>query len=265
MTAIAPAGAARTRRSMGPALAQEIAAAVALAGFAGFASTATADPADYVSTPAVEYGERELEFRYGSASGPGAARTDAGSIALGYGATQWWFTEVYAKLERDGGGSAHFDAFEWENKFQLTDPGEYPVDLGVLVELEVPHDRDEGYELKLGPLLQKDFGLVQVNANAFLKRHYRASEPEVTELLYQWQVKYRWREAFEFGAQGFGDVGKWDDWDAAREQSHIAGPAVFGKLRLGGRQALVWNAGYLFKVSHAAPDHTLRAQVEYEF
>lgn len=226
---------------------------------------AAADPADYVSTPAVEFGEREFEFRYGSASGPGSARTDAGSVALGYGATQWWFTEVYAKVQRDGGGSAHFDAVEWENKFQLTDPGEYPVDLGLLVEIEVPHDRDEGYELKLGPLLQKDFGLVQVNANAFLKRHYRASEPEVTELLYQWQVKYRWREAFEFGAQGFGDVGKWDDWDQASEQSHIAGPAVFGKVRLEGRQALVWNAGYLFKISGSVPDRTLRAQVEIEF
>lgn len=238
-----------------------------LAGLALVAASrlAAADPADYVSTPAVEFGERELEFRYGSASGPGGVRTDAGSIALGYGATPWWFTEAYAKFERNGGESAHVDAIEWENKFQLTEPGEYPVDIGMLLEIEVPHDRDEGYELKLGPLFQKDLGVVQLNANAFLKRHYRAAAPEVTELLYQWQAKYRWREAFEVGLQGFGDVGKWDDWNQAHEQSHIAGPAVFGKVRLGGRQALVWNAGYLFKVSGSAPDHTLRAQVELEF
>lgn len=83
---------------------------------------AAADPADYVSTPAVEFGERELEFRYGSASGPGDSRTDAGSVALGYGATQWWFTEVYVKFERSGGETAHFDAVEWENKFSSPSP-----------------------------------------------------------------------------------------------------------------------------------------------
>lgn len=247
---------ARTQDALALALAFALVAA---------SRVAIADPADYVSTPNVEYGERELELRYGSASGPGSARTDAGSVALGYGATQWWFTEVYVKFERNGGESAHFDAVEWENKFQLTEPGEYPVDVGVLVEIEAPHNRDEGYELKLGPLFQKDLGLVQLNANAFLERHYRAAGPEMTELLYQWQAKYRWREAFEVGVQGFGDVGKWDDWDPSHAQSHIAGPAVSGKIRLGGRQALVWNAGYLFKVSGSAPDHTLRAQIEYEF
>ena len=229
------------------------------------ASPAWADPDDYVSTPAVEYGERELELRYGTATDPGGSRRDAGSIAFGYGATPWWFTEVYAKFQRAGGGSTHYDAVEWENKFQLTEPGEYPVDMGLLVEIEAPHDRAEGYELKLGPLFQKDFGLVQVNANAFLAHHVRSSEPGATDLSYQWQAKYRWREALEFGAQGFGEVGKWDNWDPAHEQKHIAGPALFGKVGVGGRQVINWNAGLLFKLSNAAPDRTFRAQLEVEF
>ncbi|MBU6484934.1 MAG: hypothetical protein KGL70_10920 [Betaproteobacteria bacterium] len=226
---------------------------------------ARADPDDYVSVPAVEYGERELELRLGTATQGGAERSSAGSLAFGYGATQWWFTEVYAKFNRFGGASTHFDAIEWENKFELAEPGEYPVDLGVLVEVERPQDRAGGYELRLGPLLQKGFGPVQANANLFLQRHYRASGPAATELAYQWQLKYRWREAFEFGAQGFGGVGQWDRWDPGHEQRHVLGPAVFGKLRLGGRKALVWNAAYLIKASSAAPDRTLRAQVEYEF
>ena len=44
------------------------------------------------------------------------------------------------------------DAFEWENKFQVTEAGEYPVDLGFIVELERPQDRSEGYEMRVGPL-----------------------------------------------------------------------------------------------------------------
>ncbi|MHB8495736.1 MAG: hypothetical protein ACYC9Z_09095 [Casimicrobiaceae bacterium] len=226
---------------------------------------ARADPDDYVATPAVEYGERELELFAGTATKGGQDRARASSLAFGYGVTQWWFTEVSARVNRFGGASTHFDAVEWENKFELTEPGEYPVDVGVLVEVERPHDRAEGYELRLGPLLQKDFGPVQANANLFLQRRYRAAARGATELAYDWQLKYRWREAFEFGAQGFGGVGQWDRWDPGHAQSHVLGPAVFGKLRLGGRNALVWNAAYLIKASSAAPDRTLRAQVEYEF
>ncbi len=230
-----------------------------------FARLAHADPDDYVATPAVEYGEREIELRFGTASKSGDDRMSAASLAFGYGVTPWWATEIYGKFNRAGDASTRFDAVEWENKFQLTEPGQYFVDLGLLVETEFPHDRAEGYELRIGPLLQKDFGPVQVNTNFLLERHYRATEQEVTELGYQWQVKYRWREDFEFGAQGFGSVGKWDHWDAAHDQQHMLGPAIFGRISLGGRQALRYDAAYLFKASSAAPDRTLRAQLEYEF
>jgi len=82
---------------------------------------------------------------------------------------------------------------------------------------------------------------------------------------YQWQAKYRWRPEFEFGLQGFGDVGKWNDWDAHDVQMHTLGPAIFGKFPLGGAHVFKYNAAVLFKASSAAPDRTLRAQLEYEF
>jgi len=113
--------------------------------------------------------------------------------------------------------------------------------------------------------MQKDFGPVQANLNVLVERHYRASEPEVTELGYQWQLRYRFRPAFDFGAQGFGEVGAWNDWAPVREQEHVAGPAIFGKLGLGGRQVLKYDAAVLFKLSNAAPATTVRAQLEYEF
>ena len=78
-------------------------------------------------------------------------------------------------------------------------------------------------------------------------------------------LKYRWLPEFEFGLQGFGEMGKWNDWAAKDEQSHRVGPAVFGKLPLGGGQAIKYNAAWLVGTSKAAPDHTLRMQVEYEF
>jgi hypothetical protein len=227
------------------------------------APLAHADPDDYVAVPAVEYGEREVELRIGSASATEEHRQSAASLAFGYGVTPWWFTEIYGKWHRSGATS--FDAIEWENRFQLTEPGQYFADFGLLVEIERPRDRAEGYELRIGPLMQKDFGRVQANLNVLLERHYRASDPEQTELGYQWQLRYRVVPAFDFGAQGFGEVGPWNDWAPVREQAHIAGPAIFGKFNVGGRQVLKYDAAVLFKLSSAAPATTLRAQLEYEF
>lgn len=228
-----------------------------LHGFAG--------PADYVYTPAVTYGEREIDFKMGSADKKDTPREAAASIGFGYGVTQRWFTEVYFKYKRELNEDTKFDAVEWENKFQLTEPGQYPVDVGFLIEIERPMNHDEGWEVKWGPLFQTEFGKVQLNANLLFQRSYHAAEPSNMQFLYQWQAKYRWKPEFEFGLQGFGETGDYDRWSPSEEQSHRAGPAVFGKLPLGGRRAIKYNAAWLIGTSKAAPDNTVRLQVEYEF
>ena len=224
-----------------------------------------AGPADYVYSPIVEYGEREIDFKAGRANTDGAAQASAASLGLGYSAKPHWFTEFYAKYESLGSGPTHFDAWEWENRFQLWDTGEYPVDAGFVVELERPQDHSEGYEVRFGPLFQTEFGKVQLNGNLLFGRNYRAAASAPMQFGYQWQVKYRWAEAFEFGLQGFGDVGPWDNWDPADEQSHRVGPAVFGKLPVGVHKTIRYNAALLLKTSSGAPDSTFRMQVEYEF
>lgn len=227
-------------------------------------AVARAGDADYVFEPAVESGEREVDFKFGAASNPDAAGTQAASIGFGYGAKPWWFTEFYAKYKHEGGRS-FFDAFEWENKFQLTDPGRYPVDLGWIVEIERPRDHAEGYELKFGPLLQKEFGRLQLNTNLLVERIFDSVSSNGTGLGYQWQAKYRWRQQLEFGAQGFGEMGDWKHWAPSAEQNHRWGPAIFGKLGLGGRQAIRYNAALLLGLTNGSPDRTFRLQVEYEF
>ena len=234
---------------------------VALAG----SGVSLAGPADYVYTPLVEPGEREIDVKLGSEKSAGLERFSAASIGFGYGAAERWFTEFYAKYERGEGAGTHFDAFEWENRFQLTEQGRFPFDLGFVIELERPRDRAEGYEVRLGPLFQTDWDRWQFNFNVLLERHYRAEEPGVTDLGYQWQVRYLARGNIDFGVQGFGEVGQWNDWDPRREQNHRAGPAIFGKFNLGGGHIIDYNAALLLGISQGAPDYTVRAQVEYEF
>lgn len=244
---------------------QRLLAAAAL----GLPAACLAEPSDYVHTPNVEYGEREIDFKAGTWTLKGEpVRESAASLGLGYGVTQWWFTEAYLKYESATGRSAHYDAFEWENLFQLTEHNQYPVDLGLLTEIEVPRERRvEGYELEVGLLVQGDMGPVRWNANAIFERVVRgeAGTPHATQLGYQFQARYPLAENFDVGAQAFGDLGEWNHLAAASEQVHRIGPAVFGKVKLGGREAIKYNAAWLFPASSAAPKNGVRLQAEYEF
>lgn len=229
------------------------------------ASQAIAGPADYVFTPNVEYGEKEVDFKFGTAKDVNGERASAASLGFGYGATQHWFTELYIKYNRESGSGTRFDAIEWENKFQLTETGKYPVDIGFITEIERPQDRSEGYEFKFGPLFQTEFGKTQLNANLLFERHYRADAPSDMEIGYQLQAKYRWKPELEFGVQAFGEMGKWNDWAPRSEQSHRFGPAIFGKFALGNHQAIKYNAALLFDTNSTTRSNTFRTQVEYEF
>jgi hypothetical protein len=232
----------------------------------GLPGIATAGPSDYVFSPIVEEGEREIDFKAGTAKNRDGTRESAYSIGLGWGVNRWWFTEVYAKGHKLPGERNSFDAWEWENKFQLTETGKYPVEVGFILEIERPKDRDEGFEYKWGPLFQTDItNKVQANLNVLVEKHIRAAVAEKAELGYQWQVKYRYKPTFEFGLQGFGDVGPWDHWEPSSDQPHIAGPALFGQVRVGQKQAIKYNAGLLFGLTDGAPRNTLRVQAEYEF
>lgn len=237
------------------------AAALALPAFAH----AAAD--EYVQVPTVEYGEREIDFKYGTRRFDDAnERESAASLGFGWGATPWWFTEAYVKYHKEPGERTRYDAFEWENKFQLTEQNKYPVDVGFVVEIEIPRERhEEGYELAFGPLFQMDTGPLRWNANLLFERHYRGEEPSEMEMGYQLQSRYDFSGNFGAGVQAFGELGKWNHWAPRSEQEHLVGPALFGRVKLGGRDQIKWNAAYLFKASDGAPDNRLRLQMEYEF
>ncbi|MBC7787214.1 MAG: hypothetical protein H7Z18_07170 [Methylophilaceae bacterium] len=226
---------------------------------------AIAGPADYVYTPQVEYGEREIDFKTGTGKVSGEDREHVTSLGFGYGATEYWFTELY--LKRETAGDDGISIVEFENKFQLTETGKYPIDIGLITEIEAPLQNGNPYEFKFGPLFQTDFGKVQLNANVLFERTFGGGKDQehITEAGYQWQVKYRWKPQLEFGAQGIGEVGKWDHWDDSDNQKHRIGPAIFGKIALDNHHAIRYNAAWLIGVSDGAENSTLRAQVEYEF
>ena len=53
------------------------------------------EPNDYVHEPNIEYGEREIDFKYGTAQfKDDGGREAMASLGFGYGVMQWWFAEA---------------------------------------------------------------------------------------------------------------------------------------------------------------------------
>lgn len=243
--------------------------AVALAGMS-CALNAFAAPDEYIYPARVEAGEREIDIKFGTRNMKDASKNrTSGSIGLGFGVNEHWFTEVYLKFNQNAGSDTEFDAIEWENRFQFTETGKYPLDVGFLFELERPQDRSEGYEVKAGPLFQADIGKTEWIANFLFKNSYQAAEPASASAYYQLQGRYLLSKKFSPGFQAFGDLGTWNDWAPVREQGHRIGPAVFGKLPLDDRRYVKYNAALLFgktRIDDAGyAGHTFRLQVEYPF
>ena len=114
-------------------------------------------------------------------------------------------------------------------------------------------------------MFQTDIGRTQLNANLFFERSYQTSEASPTQMKYQWQIKHRWHPALQFGLQGFGELGEWDHWATRDRQSHRAGPAIFGSVSLGGKQALIYQAAILKGQIYGSNGTMFSARVQYAF
>ena len=237
-------------------------AACALALAASAAPTlASADTGYYfVSLYDVE-GQTSIDFKYWKAHSRGRTAS-APDIGIGYGVTSRWYTELYGTWESKDGGASHFEELAWQNDYMLTQ-GQYDVDVALHTKIERPHDRSEGYALEWGPVMKTDIGRVQLNANLFFQRDVRVREPgdQHTELAYQLQMKYRWKSALQPGIQAYGEVGQWNHWLASGQQSHRAGPALFGSREIG-KHELKYEAAYLIgrNYGRAAKTFSMRAQ-----
>jgi len=227
----------------------------------GLGNAALAGPADKVYSPIVVKGETEFELRGGFRSFAHAPDEHAFVLDVGYGVTNNWLTELVLEQASEGGNPSRLEAWEWENVILLTEQGKHWADFGLLSEYE--HSFAAGPDtLKLGLLFQKEIGPTVANLNLVFIREVGSGASSVTEFEYRWQARWRGREALEWGVQGFGSLGTFGH--LGRDDSHSIGPALFGAKRLGNGNKLVYNAAVLGGVNAAAPDVSVRLELEYE-
>lgn len=230
---------------------------------------AAAQAAEKLYSPYVSKGEVELEY-FGAISVDDNATRDNEQdhqFALAYGVTDYWKTELYGNFSKDPGDNLTFNNIEWENIFQLTERGEYWVDVGASLAYEwsPKTSRADAFEGRL--LLAKDVGKTSHVVNLIGEKEVGSGPKEAFEGKVLWSSRYRYSTVFEPGFEISSDFGELEDTGSFNDQKHAIGPVAYGKIPLNLAQkgdAIGYRAGYLFGVSHAAPDGDVLLQLEYE-
>jgi hypothetical protein len=213
-------------------------------------------------------GQTSIDYKYWNAKSSGTPNLGAPEIGVGYGVTSRWYTEVSGSYRQSAPQGTQFNGLNWQNDVLLTQ-GEYPFDLAIHTNVEQYADR--GYGIEFGPALQTNVGRTQLNANVFFQRDYKTGKTSPMLMTYQWQIRQHWKPLLNFGVQGFGELGQWDNWDDSSRQSHRIGPALFGSWFIGKRRGesvpreLRYEAAYLIGKNSGRNAKSFTMRVQYAF
>jgi hypothetical protein len=204
-------------------------------------------------------GQTSIDYKYWNAKATNMSALGAPEIGIGYGVNSRWYTELFASYRHTNEQGTDFDSLNWQNDVLLTQ-GEYPFDLALHTNIE--QHAGKGIGIEFGPALQTNIGRTQLNGNVFFQRDYRTGKVSPMLMTYQWQIRQHWKPLLNYGVQGFGELGKWDNWDETDRQSHRIGPALFGSWFITKTRELRYEAAYLIgkNSGHNAKSFTMRVQ-----
>lgn len=205
---------------------------------------ARAEPGYYVVAAYDEAGRVGVDLRYWTIKKPDRPVRDWPELGLSWGVNSRWTTGLLASWVGSSARPTRRESVSWSNDVLLTQ-GEWPIDVALHTRLIVNDDRDDGDAFEFGPALQTDLGRTRLNLNLFVERHRGDTSHRPSELNYQWQALHRVAPGWRLGVQGFGELGRWDDWAPRERQSHRAGPAASFELPLAGGSALRMQAAWV--------------------
>lgn len=220
-----------------------------------------------VYSPIVEEGVFEFETRGHSTFDRSRDKNDQQThiYELEYGVNSWWSTAIFARPEKEPDGVFRYAATGFENIFQLTPQGKYWADVGLYVEYQKNHLAGGTDEFESKLLLEKAVDPLVVTANLVFNRQIGDGAGKGFGFEYAVRANYPWTRTVQFGIEAFGEPGRLTGFDAVREQQHLLGPVVLGKIDIPGLPGVLnYNIGYMFGLTPGTPEQTVKWEFEYE-
>ena len=214
-----------------------------------------------IYSPALTQGERELESRAFVTKG----HQQGYAFSVGYTPTSYCAAEAYEVLHRDPGGALVADVIELESRFQLSTPGELWADLGAGVEWEIPQQAGNPGSARLAALLEKQVGRTVVSLNLPIEWKFGPNYVPGTGLSYGARAEYLLHPLFSPAVEALGEPGVIGRFAATSQQTHTAGPAIYGAAHIAAHQTLRYSVASLFGLTPASPGWTLVTRLELEF
>jgi len=241
----------------------------------GLGAAATAAPAQAefkLRYPFVDYREIELEHNGDTTfdkSKSGKNNNQSYTNEIEVGATPFWLVGLEAESGALPGENLRYEATTVENVFQLTPQGKYWADLGFFAEYSHAASRHDADSVTFGPLIQKELSDVMGTdtvhtLNLLFSKEVGRNRTDATPFFYAWQSRLRLDPHFEPGIEIFGQI---DDVEAPgklADQQHRVGPVVVGLHSLAPYGKIKYEVGYLFGLTHATENGTVRWRLEYE-
>lgn len=213
-----------------------------------------------VYSPHVMATQSEIEWRGYQYDDPraGIHGGSAAELSVAHAFNDWWKSEIYvAEYKQTPGGPGRLIGYEFENTFQLTQPGEYWADLGFLAAYEHPTVAGKPDAVEFGPLIEKTVGRFEHTFNAIWEKQVGASAAGKYEFRYSYSGTYALSKGFRPGMEAYGRPG---------DHAYQAGPVVAGEWHVPGTTGnLEYRIGVVLGLNAAAPRRTWLARVEYEF
>ena len=211
-------------------------------------------------SPSVSKGVWEVE-NFGTVESSNGQVKWKNVTELEYGITDRLKVEIYAKTEKEEGGSLEYEETEFELTYEVTGD-EYPIQSAVQGAYEINHLGDsDKIETKL--LLQHKSGMWKHRLNVGLDHEVGEKSTSGIEAGLAWGTYYSF-DKVKVGGEYYADFGRLKDDLTYDEQEHHIGPVIGFDVPVGTQEVEV-KFGYLAGISSAASDSVFKYEFEIEF
>jgi hypothetical protein len=242
-------------------------AALLLAGAAVTAPLPrSAHAADFkINPPSIDQGEISLEDNSAVIVSRGGSTDSTHShfAELGYGITDFWWTEIEGHWE-SGEDGFKFRTVDFENAFRLIRQESWWPETALFVEYDQAAETHSTNTATLGTLFRKDFGPSSTTFNVLFDHDLGRNATTGVHMRYTGISTWQFDEEFAPGIEVFGDAGRVGSFVNSRGQDHRLGPAISGSVDIEGVGEFGYAFAYLFGLTPTSPNGTVVWHLEFD-